>query len=71
MHINSKNIIYVKHSEAHTQLSHLMRLDESITNIISVTPVKQSSCDCYTARIINSTFILTVAFFQHNTEVAS
>ena len=30
MYMNTKYIIYVKHSEAHTQLSHLMRLDESI-----------------------------------------
>ena len=28
--INIKNIIYINHSDAHTQLSHLMRLDESI-----------------------------------------
>ena len=28
MYMNLKNIIYVKHSEAHTQPSHLMRLDE-------------------------------------------
>ena len=28
MYIKFKNIIYVKHSEAHTQLSHLMKLDD-------------------------------------------
>ena len=30
--MNIKNIVYVKHSEAHTQLSHLMSLDERINS---------------------------------------
>ena len=30
--MNIKNIIYDKHSEAHIQQSHLMRLDESINS---------------------------------------
>ena len=30
MNINIKNIIYVKHSEAHTQQSHLVRQDKNI-----------------------------------------
>ena len=32
MYMNNKNLIYVKHSEAHRQISHLMRLDESINS---------------------------------------
>ena len=32
MYMNIKNIIYVKYSEAHTQLSHLMRQDESLNS---------------------------------------
>ena len=30
MYMNIKNIIYVKHSEAHTQISYLIRPDERI-----------------------------------------
>ena len=32
MHMNIKDIIYVKHNEAHTQVSYLMRLDERINS---------------------------------------
>ena len=31
-YMNTKNISYVKHSEAHIQLSHLMRLGERINS---------------------------------------
>ena len=32
MYMDINKIVYVKHSEAYTQLSHLMRLDERINS---------------------------------------